>query len=92
MEMLPLLTMCVWAKLRVRALDERWTRLFVSKFIRLVASNCRGDTGFCKLGGMAASRGFLQPDRKITRRKRGKRIQPNVHRHNVHRIGVAGEI
>jgi hypothetical protein len=30
-----------------------WTRLFVSKFIRLVASSCRGDTGFCKLGGMA---------------------------------------
>jgi hypothetical protein len=37
MEMLPLLTMCVWAKLRVRALDERWTRLFVSKFIRLLS-------------------------------------------------------
>jgi hypothetical protein len=31
--------------------------------------------------------GFLQPDRKITRRKRRKRIQ-----RNVHRIGVAGEI
>ena len=41
----------------------------------------------CKLGGMAASDSFLQPERKITRRKRGKRIQ-----HNVHRIGVAGEI
>jgi hypothetical protein len=36
---------------------------------------------------MAASRGVLQHYRKITRRKRGKRIQ-----HNVHRIGVAGEI
>ena len=35
---------------------------------------------------MAASDSFLQPDRKI-RRKRGKRIQ-----HNVHRIGVAVEI
>jgi hypothetical protein len=82
-----LLTIGIWAKLRVRALNERWTRLFVSKFIQLVASNCRGDTGFCKLGGMVASAGFLQPDGKITRRKRRKRI-----RHNVHRIGVAGEI
>jgi hypothetical protein len=36
---------------------------------------------------MAASDSFLQPDRKITRRKRSKRIQ-----HNVHRIGVAVEI
>jgi hypothetical protein len=81
-----LLTIGVLAKLRVRALDERWTRLFVSKFFRLVASSSRGGTGFCKLGGMAASGGFLKPDRKITRRKRGKRIQ-----YNVHRIGVAGE-
>ena len=40
-----------------------------------------------ELGDMAASDSFLQPDRKITRLKRGKRIQ-----HNVHRIGVAGEI
>jgi hypothetical protein len=37
--------------------------------------------------GMAASDSFLQPDRKTTRLKGGKRIQ-----HNVHRIGVAGEI
>jgi hypothetical protein len=49
----------------------------------IAASSCRGDTDF----GMAASDSFLQPDRIITRRKRGKRIQ-----HNVHRIGVAGEI
>jgi hypothetical protein len=40
-----------------------------------------------KFGGTAASDSFLQPDREITRHKRGKRIQ-----HNVHRIGVAGEI
>jgi hypothetical protein len=36
---------------------------------------------------MAASDSFLQPERKITRRKRDKRIQLIVHR-----IGVAGEI
>ena len=89
MEM-PLLTMCVWAKLRVRALDERWLGclfLSLSDCCLKLPRRHRLYKMDLELGGMAASDSFLQPDRKITRLKRGKRIQ-----HNVHRIGVAGEI
>jgi len=61
--------------------------LLVPGYSRLDRIRRRPERAFCKLVGMAASDSFLQPDRKITRRKRAKRIQ-----HNVHRIGVAGEI
>jgi hypothetical protein len=63
-EMLALLTIGIGAKLRVRALDEGWTRLFVSKFIRFLPLIAEA-TPACKLGGMAASDSFLQPDRKL---------------------------
>jgi hypothetical protein len=57
-----LLTIGVCAKLRVRALDEKWTRLFVFKFIRLLPQVAEA-TPVLQLGGMAASDSFLQPDR-----------------------------
>ena len=48
----------------MRALDERWTRLFVSKYIRFLPLIAEA-TPACKLGDMAASDSFLQPDRKL---------------------------
>jgi hypothetical protein len=61
-EMPALLTIGVCAKLRVRALDERWTRRFVFKFIRLLPRVAEATPVF-QLGGMTASDSFLQPDR-----------------------------
>jgi hypothetical protein len=65
-----------------REVDQR----YVSKVIQLLPQVAEA-TPALQARWMAASESFPQPDRIITRRKRGKRIQ-----HNVHRIGVAGEI
>jgi len=47
--MLALLTIAVCAKLRVRALDEGYTRLFVSKFIRLLPQVAVATQAFASL-------------------------------------------
>jgi hypothetical protein len=81
--MLALLTIGICAKLRVRALELGLGCLFrLSDCCLKLPRRHLLD----KFGSMAASDSFLQPGR-ITRRKRGKRIQ-----NNVHRIDVAGEI